>query len=187
MQAANFRPSDREHLRRGVELHGAGAERDHGCGRARGRGLRAGAGSAVISRFGVVRLKHRIESGTGRAAKALGKRRSRPAMRRRERSARCRRSPAAEGRARVSRGLGASWFVERNADAGRQFIVDASSPQLISLQRASRSVLLDADLARDVSKNAAARPCSRGARGPAPDVSGRGAICWAMLLKPAGP
>ena len=43
MEVAELGPGDGDHLAGGVELHGAGAEGDHGCGRGRGRGLRGGA------------------------------------------------------------------------------------------------------------------------------------------------
>ena len=50
MQVGDDRPAHRHHLGRGVELHGAGAERDHRCGRAPDPCRPAGAGSAS-SRF----------------------------------------------------------------------------------------------------------------------------------------
>ena len=47
MHGAELAPGHRDHLGRGVELHGAGAERDHGSGRARCPWPPASAGSAA--------------------------------------------------------------------------------------------------------------------------------------------
>ena len=86
------RPGDRDHLRRGVQLHGAGAERDHRAVERDVLGLQA-AQIAQHLRLGAAAVKHRMAQIAGAAAQTLGRRRRNRGVQRRDRSLDAKRRP----------------------------------------------------------------------------------------------
>ena len=177
MQVAEFRPGQRDHLRGGVELHGAGAQRNH---RAVEREIAIAELAHVAQQLGLgaMGVEHRMGEERAGASQLGGQR-----------------------LARAGFDLGVSKLAAERAphrldDRGRRGLVQrdaeraVADPQIDLSRRArgrrSRSAAAPASTVT-VSKNASDRGAKPSLRNPAASTAARRCTWRAMWVSPSGP
>ena len=177
MQRAEFRPGQRDHLGGGVELHGAGAQRDHGAVE---REIAVAELAHVAQQFGLgaMGVEHRMgeERGWRVSARPAAPRARRPRSRHRPA---CRRTRATPPR-RSSGVVVSSSAMPSVPSPIRRLIFSASARATISLCLAPASTVT-------VSKNASDCGAKPSLRNPAASTAARRCTVRAIWVSPSGP